>query len=152
MCCSLATPPLALTRFPMHRARSAPLLVALTLLGSSCMISKSSLDGTEWVLQRAETPAGPLTPSAEAPTLQIEDGRIAGSDGCNRFSGSVQPTDDGRITVSQLGTTKRACPPPFEPLSKAILGVLDGQPVANEMRGDELRLTAAGTTLVYTRR
>jgi heat shock protein HslJ len=119
---------------------------------SGCIVSKSSLDDTAWVFQRAETPDGLVTPTAEVPTLQIEDGRIAGSDGCNQFSGSVQPTDDGRIVVSRLASTKRACPPPFDALSKAILGVLDGQAVANELRGDELRLSAAGTTLVYTRR
>lgn len=132
--------------------RLLSILVTLSFVGSGCVLSKSSLDGTEWVLQRAETPGGPVTPAADVPTLQIEDGRIAGSDGCNQFSGSVQPTDDGRITVSHLASTKRACPPPFEALSKAILGVLDGQTVANELRGDELRLSAAGTTLVYTRR
>ncbi|MEP0545671.1 MAG: META domain-containing protein [Rhodothermales bacterium] len=127
-------------------------LMTLSLVGSGCVLSKSSLDGTEWVLQRAETPTGSVTPAADVPTLRIEEGRIAGSDGCNQFSGSVQPTDDGRIAVSHLASTKRACPPPFDALSKAILGVLDGKTIANEVRGDELLLSAAGTTLVYTRR
>ena len=129
--------------------RLLPFLLTLSLVG--CVSSASSLDGTEWTLQRAETPDGRVTPEADVPTLQIEDGRIAGSDGCNQFSGSVQAAD-GQIAVSHLASTKRACPPPFDALSKAILGVLDGQTVVHEVRGDELQLSAGGTTLVYSRR
>ncbi len=139
---------------PMLRVPLAPLLLTLLLAWNGCVRSSStaSLDGTEWTLQRIETPKGPITPEAEPPTLQFEDGRIAGSDGCNQFSGSVQKAEDGSLTVSQLASTKRACPPPFNELSDAVLGVLNGHTVATEVMGDELRLTAAGTVLIYARR
>lgn len=38
------------------------------------------------------------------------DGRISGHDGCNRFSGEVSLGDDQRIEVTDLSTTRKACP------------------------------------------
>lgn len=131
---------------------ASTLLLPLAWSGCTPHASTAPLADTAWTLQRVEGPGGPLTPKAEVPTLQFEDGRIAGSDGCNQFSGSVQISSDESITVSQLASTKRACPPPFDALSSAVLGVLNGQTVASEVTGDELRLTTAGTVLIYTRR
>ncbi|TFH87033.1 META domain-containing protein [Billgrantia azerbaijanica] len=38
------------------------------------------------------------------------DGRVSGSDGCNRLTGRVRLGDEGRIAFSELATTRRACP------------------------------------------
>lgn len=132
--------------------RATVLLAALAWGGCTA----TSLDGTEWTLLRAETLEGTLAPASitpdAAPMLQFEDDRIAGSDGCNQFSGSFQIADDGRLTTSQLVSTKRACLPPVDALSNVVLGTLDAQTLASEVAGDELRLSAGGTVLVYTRR
>lgn len=131
------------------------LLLALLATAWAGCATTNTLDGTEWVLLRAETPDGTLSPvedaGAETPTLLFESERIAGSDGCNRFTGSFSATDRG-FTTSQLASTKRACLPPVDALSRAVLGTLNASEVSAEREGDELRLSAGGTVLVYTRR
>lgn len=47
----------------------------------------------------------------EAPFFRIgQDGKVSGSDGCNRFTGSVELGDNQRIAFSQLTSTRMACP------------------------------------------
>lgn len=47
----------------------------------------------------------------ETPFFRIErDGSVSGSDGCNRFTGSVALSDNQRIEFSQLASTRMACP------------------------------------------
>ena len=129
--------------------RLAPLFL-LALAWAGCATT-NALDGTEWTLLRAETPGGVLTPEGTPPNLLFEGERIAGSDGCNQFTGSFSATEAG-FTTSQLASTKRACPPPVDALSRAVLGALDAAEVAVEREGDELWLSAGETMLVYARR
>ncbi|XKH61702.1 META domain-containing protein [Halomonas sediminis] len=47
----------------------------------------------------------------ETPYFRIEaNGKLSGHDGCNRFSGEVALGDNQRIEVSELATTRMACP------------------------------------------
>lgn len=47
----------------------------------------------------------------DTPFFQIgRDGSVSGSDGCNRFTGSVELGDNQRIEFSQLASTRMACP------------------------------------------
>ncbi|MBR2513944.1 MAG: META domain-containing protein [Halomonas sp.] len=47
----------------------------------------------------------------EAPFFRIErDGKVSGSDGCNRFTGSVSLGESQRIEFSELASTRMACP------------------------------------------
>lgn len=39
-----------------------------------------------------------------------QDGKISGSDGCNRFTGTATLGDKQRIDVDELATTRKACP------------------------------------------
>ena len=136
----------------MQRPVTLPrLALVLALAWAGCTPAMKALDGTEWTLLRAETPAGTLAPEAAAPTVLFDGERIAGSDGCNQFSGSFTTTDGG-FTTSRLVSTKRACLPPVDALSSAVLGVLDAGAVAAAVEDDELRLSAEGTVLVYARR
>lgn len=136
----------------MQRAVTSPrLFLLLALAWAGCATTAGSLDGTEWTLLRAESPTGTLAPGPDAPTVLFDGERIAGSDGCNQFAGSFAATAGG-FTTSRLVSTKRACPPPVDALSRAVLGVLDAGTVAAAVEGDELRLSAEGTVLVYARR
>lgn len=128
-----------------------PFLALLFALAWAGCATTNTLDGTEWTLVRAETPGGTLAPEGTPPTLLFDGERIAGSDGCNQFTGSFSATEAG-FSTSQLVSTKRACPPPVDALSRAVLGTLDAGTVTSEAEGDELRLSAGGTVLVYTRR
>ncbi|WP_311944239.1 META domain-containing protein [Halomonas piscis] len=38
------------------------------------------------------------------------DGRVSGSDGCNRFTGEAELGDNQRISIEELATTRKACP------------------------------------------
>jgi heat shock protein HslJ len=62
----------------------------------------ASLEGTAWVL------AG-----NEAVSLQFEQGRVSGSDGCNRFNGPYLSRGTS-LTIGgpPLAATQMACPPP----------------------------------------
>ncbi|MFC7369673.1 MULTISPECIES: META domain-containing protein [Vreelandella] len=47
----------------------------------------------------------------DTPFFQIgSDGSVSGSDGCNRFTGSVNLGENQRIEFSQLASTRMACP------------------------------------------
>ncbi|WP_280553976.1 META domain-containing protein [Halomonas sp. 25-S5] len=47
----------------------------------------------------------------ERPYFVIDrDGRVSGSDGCNRLTGRAVLGDNNRIAFSELATTRRACP------------------------------------------
>lgn len=127
-----------------------PFFALLAFAWAGCATT-STLDGTEWTLLRVETPDGALTLEGMPPNLLFDGERIAGSDGCNQFTGSFTATSGG-LTTSQLVSTKRACPPPVDALSRAVLGTLDAARLTTEVEDDELRLTAGETVLVYTRR
>ncbi len=130
--------------------------LCLALALGACVrlpVSTASLDGTEWTLQVAETPKGALAPETDAPPLlRFEGDQVAGSDGCNQFSGTAQMTDEGSIAVGPLASTKRACPPPFAALSEVLLSALAERTVRAEQSDGILRLTSGDTVLVYGRR
>lgn len=42
-------------------------------------------------------------------TMSISDGAIQGDAGCNTFSGSIDRSDDGSLTLGQLVQTEMAC-------------------------------------------
>ena len=70
----------------------------------------TSLDGTSWILRDygVTTLRDDLTISA-----QFKDGQVAGSSGCNTYSGSYQ-LDKDKITFGPLATTMMACLEPSD--------------------------------------
>jgi heat shock protein HslJ len=66
-----------------------------------------TLAGTQWVLSTL----GGNTPLADTQvTLNFgEDGRVSGSDGCNRFTGAYTESGES-LTFGPLATTMMACP------------------------------------------
>jgi len=99
--------------------RSTPaflLLAAVAAAGCSPGTSDSdgvpsiamSLVGTTWQIEDIDR-SGIVDRSMV--TLQFpEEGRVAGSTGCNRYFGSVA-IENGRLSFSQMGSTRRACVP-----------------------------------------
>jgi heat shock protein HslJ len=78
------------------------------------------LEGTRWDV--THTTQGPAADAADDPNaavsagmappkayLEFADGRVTGSDGCNRISGTAVIADD-TITFGPLAATKMACP------------------------------------------
>ncbi len=58
-------------------------------------------------------------------TLRLEDGRVSGLAGCNRYSGSVL-VDEGRIAIGPLAMTMRMCEPEVMEVERDYASLLDG--------------------------
>src|SRR5262245_36069262 len=66
------------------------------------------LEGTHWkAVELPGTPTPTQDPHREA-HLQFHAGRVSGSDGCNRLTGSYQLNGD-RVTFGQMAGTQMAC-------------------------------------------
>lgn len=86
------------------------LLIAMGLAGCASTNAASdapALNGSAWVL--ASLPGQTLVPAA-TPTARFEEGQVAGSDGCNRYSMPFT-TRGSTIEIGPLGwSTRMACP------------------------------------------
>jgi heat shock protein HslJ len=86
-------------------------LAALALSACATKTETPTLSGTSWKLTYyGEVEA--QTPAADGIDTQIDfgsDGKVSGTVGCNRFSGSYTQQDD-QITFGPLMATKMACP------------------------------------------
>lgn len=148
------------TRYPALRADLIGALAALLLGGlllAACAAPSAGqpapagapegLAGTSWVL--SDLNGAP--PVAEA-TLQFDgEGRLAGSTGCNRYSGGYS-VEGATMAVGQLISTKMACMADGAMTQEAdFLGAL-GQAASYSIAGDTLTIEAAdGASLTFTR-
>src|SRR5262245_1652502 len=98
----MALPPTAVIEDVTMRSVAADQTAPLTAGGSR------PLEGTYWrVTELAGKPTPKQNPETEA-QLQFQKGRVFGSDGCNRVTGSYQLNGD-RVTFSQMAGTMMAC-------------------------------------------
>ncbi len=97
------------------------------------------LENTAWVVERlGERPPVDSTTL----TLRFENGRVAGSDGCNRYGAPVTVRGT-TLQVSPRGmTTKMACPPAVMQQAEAFQSALRNSR-AFRLDGQRLRLLAA---------
>lgn len=120
-----------------------------------------SLTGESWVILEIRTDDAPGVPYAgeEQPALSFveelrsEDGasgRLFGSTGCNRVLGSYQVTDAGRIRISGLATTRRACGERRMEFEQRLTLSL-GSALEYEVLGDELDIRFAGGVISLSR-
>ena len=100
----------------------------------------SKLEGTAWVL------AGNI-----AISLQFEQGRVNGSDGCNRFNGPYLSRGTSLTIGPSRAATRMACPPPVMQQAAQFNQALSGTRYFR-LDGANLRLLGAdgsvGATLV----
>jgi heat shock protein HslJ len=131
----------------IRRARLAAAVLAALLaaaLVTACSDDDTSgaqpagVEGVPWVL---ESGAG-VDAGAPAPTATFEDGRVTGTTGCNRYSGTYV-VEGGRLTIEPGATTMKACPPPADEVERAYLAAL-GRVSGWRIDGDELVLLADG--------
>lgn len=127
------------------------LLAALALVGCSGTNPQTiagdgattSLAGPTWRLVafgEAAAGAQPVNEDVEiTAAFDAEEKRVAGSAGCNRYFGSYEVGDDGRLVLSQIGATKRACVPSVMEREQAYLDEL-GNVSGWERAGDRLTL------------
>lgn len=91
-------------------------------------------------------------PAGASPSATFAEGRIAGSTGCNRFTGPYS-TDGDRLELGAIATTRMACDAPLMALEQAYLEALgrvarwvieDDELVLHDKDGSELLRFAAG--------
>jgi len=76
-------------------------------------VAVSDLNGT-WRLVDLNSHTEPALPDVEV-TLQIADGQLSGSAGCNTYNATVtgSPDNPGAFKVGPIASTKKACPDPI---------------------------------------
>lgn len=106
-------------------------------------VEQAALIGTPWRLDAlVEAPADDGADTSVSSVLGEavlelgDDGRLAGSTGCNRFSGSFE-LDGDQLLAGPLATTRMACDDALTRQEQHVLAVLDGTST----------LTVEGTTL-----
>ena len=97
-------------------------------------LSLDALAGTEWVLRGwgVNDPA----PAEPEVTLTYQDGRFAGTSGCNRYVGSAQAGErPGDLAVGPTAGTRMACPEPQSAVEARFLTQLGGAKTFGFLRG-----------------
>jgi heat shock protein HslJ len=124
----------------------AVLLLLAACTGMANPADPPALDGTAWVL--SELPGRTLL-AGRSVTLGFEDGRAAGSDGCNRY-GSPYTQSGPALSFGDRGiATQMACPPEVMQQAEAFRASLAGTRSHRIAGNGHLQLLAAdGTVLV----
>ncbi|WP_276135153.1 META domain-containing protein [Polluticoccus soli] len=83
-----------------------------TDIGATMKGEKASLAGKNWKLESLSgVPVVGRNAAGEAYIkFGADSNRISGNTGCNNFFGSYNLPAPGKITIKQVGSTKRACP------------------------------------------
>jgi heat shock protein HslJ len=104
---------------------SAGALTPSATVGATGRLSLDTLAGTEWVLRAwdVEEPA----PAEPEVTLAYQDGRFAGTSGCNRYTAGAKPGESpGDLAVGPAAGTRMACPGPQSAIEARFLEQLGG--------------------------
>jgi heat shock protein HslJ len=118
------------------------LMALLCTLGGPAQ-AECGLVGTYW--RAVAIDGNPVTVESdkrEPHFVLSAEGRVSGSTGCNRLSGSFEQGADS-FRFKQIITTKIGCPPPVQAMERAFLQVL-GATTAVQISGNTLELKDAG--------
>ncbi len=103
--------------------------IAMTLVLASCAVVDKPIPLPEgrWELMTSSFVDAGRIPGLARATLQIRDGRLAAFSGCNTGSAAVSSVD-GKMAVSPMATTRRACPEPFGAFEGRYFKLLNDRP------------------------
>ncbi len=116
-----------------------------TPIATPAPMATSELDGTSWIAQEL---SGKEVSDADI-TIQFDQGRMSGSDGCNRFTSSYTATDGALTVAPGMGGTMMACPEPVMELASNFTSSL-AQVTAYVIADDMLTLKNAEGSTVMT--
>ncbi len=126
-----------------------------TDLGTLMMVSvRSSAGSTESVFEgewRVTIVGGAATVAENPPTIVFTDEGIAGSTGCNRYTGPFSH-DGGMIEVGTLAMTRRACIPPLGVQESQFTRILSDAERFEVTGAGQLRLIAASGDSILAER
>lgn len=111
-------------------------------------LSASTLEGDEWTL--VELGADQPVPDGVSVTLQVRQGQISGTSGCNRYSAGIENgTVPGDIKIELGMSTRMACPEVQMETEARYLGLLS-QVTSFDFRGGKLILTGTKDDEVFS--
>jgi heat shock protein HslJ len=109
----------------------------LTACGSMSTATESPpLDGTSWTL--SELPGRSLVAGSPV-TLRFAEGRVSGSDGCNRYSGGYSSKGTSLEVSPSLAVTQMACEAGVMEQARVYVAALTGA-TSYRLAGDRLEL------------
>jgi len=98
------------------------------------------LSGTRWSLVSV---GGSPVLASESTSMQFEKGRLAGSDGCNRYSTTYTASHSSLKVGSNIIGTRMACAPAIMEEGATFIAML-GRAAGYRIDGDRLTLLDAG--------
>jgi len=131
---------LASSRTASPTARVFPLLVVALLAGCAAREPKvdppDPLSGTRWALVAL---GGSPVLSNDQASMRFDKGRLAGSDGCNRYSTAYVATEKTLLVDKNIAATRMACAVPVMQEAAAFTSVLT-RAAAYRREGERLTL------------
>jgi heat shock protein HslJ len=94
---------------------------------------------------------GAAIPADAEGTIVETNGRIAGKAFCNRYTAAFQ-WNGAYISVSQIGSTRMACPPPIMALETTFLDILRKATTADGSIEGTLTIRASDSRTIIARR
>ena len=133
-------------------AAALTLSAGLSACGGDDSRDVANLEGS-WVLVEFDRADIDAHPDVET-TLDLEDGKATGSSGVNRFTGTYDAQEDGKVSFSDLAVTKMAGPETAmiqERLFLEEMAKVENFEYDSEDRQLELNDRADDTLLVFRR-
>ena len=124
----------------------ASILVLGCKAGDNTSDMKTTQDDGPTVYVLDVMPGGPDIPTDARPTIQIEDGRVTGFAGCNRYNGPIEMTENA-VSIGPLAATKMYCADKMD-LETAFLQRLQNADVFMDL-GEDLMFEADGELTLY---
>jgi heat shock protein HslJ len=130
------------------KTRAMLVLALAVLVVLVACTAANPLDNSSWVLvSLADRPLAPETTI----TMDLEDGRIHGTDGCNRYNGAYTIRGDRWSVGKEIATTLMACPEPIMEQAQAYMAAL-AEASRYKLDGEQLTLLdRSGNTLATFR-
>jgi heat shock protein HslJ len=111
---------------------------------AACSSPGSSLTGKVWAL--TELKGAPLTAGVGISAQFTSDGKVSGSAGCNRYTGTYTVSSNS-ITFSSMATTMMMCDESVMAQESAYLSAL-GEAKTYTVKGDQLTLAGSDKTSI----
>ena len=127
-----------------NRPISLMLVVAAAILAATATAGEpAALGGTSWRLAGL---AGNKVSAGVPVTLRFEEGRVEGTDGCNRYGAAYVATATTLKVEPKAASTRMACPAEVEAQASAFSAALS-RATGYRLEGGRLLLTADGAVV-----
>jgi heat shock protein HslJ len=131
---------------------TAPITATAPVTGTIAATTTVSLEGTPWKMVSYLDSKGqtvPALPNTEV-TAMFQDGKVAGKDGCNQYTGTYKAT--GNVLTVKLGaSTMMACEPKIMDQAQGYTAALSSS-ATYQITGKQLQITNGGgkVAVIYT--